>query len=240
MITINRIQLIVLLPLLLNACGILTVRGSGNVVTETRDVHNFDRVVISGTNEVKLTQGLEESLTVTTDANLMNHIESEVRNGTLFIGNVEGISPSQPILFKLNVKEIIGLEVGGFVSVETGNIATERLDIDVSGISTLRMGKLETQNLTVHLSGSTMVELTDPGKVVEQKIVLSGSNTYHAPNLHSQRTEVSISGSGDATVLAIEVLNVVMSGNGSVNYFGSPQVSQSGSGNVDLKALGNP
>jgi len=241
--TKNLIFLILLLPLLLNACGILTVRGSGNVLTESRDVHDFDRVVISLTSELLLTQGEQESLAITADDNLLRYIESEVRDRTLYISplrNNEEISPSQPIQLKLSVKEIVALDLSGIVSAKAGNIVTAGLDIDVSGLSTLQMGSLETQKLTVYLNGSTKVELTGPGEVVEQKVVLSGSNIYFAPELRSQLVNINASGPNDATVWATDFLNIETSGIGNVDYYGSPQVTQSGSGNIRIKSLGNP
>ena len=53
-----------------------TVKGSGNVVTKERDVSGFDKVVVSGLGRVIVTQGDEESLTVETDDNLMQYIET--------------------------------------------------------------------------------------------------------------------------------------------------------------------
>ena len=66
--------------------GIRTIKGSGNVVTEERDVSGFDRVALSGFGEVIITQGDKESLTVETDDNLMRYIETKVRGGTLELG----------------------------------------------------------------------------------------------------------------------------------------------------------
>jgi len=241
--TKNLILSILMLPILLNACGILTVRGSGNVLTESRDVHDFDRVVISGIDQVLLVQGGDESLAVTADDNLMRYIESEVRDGTLYIGplqNREELSPSQPILLELSVKEIVALELSGIVTAKTGDLVTGRLDLDVSGMSTLQMGSLETQKLTVHLSGSTKVEMTGPGEAVEQKIVMNGSNTYYAPRLLSQSVGINASGPNDVTVWAADFLNIDTSGIGNVDYYGSPQVTQSGSGNININGLGNP
>ena len=65
------IRLTLLLPLLLSACGLITVHGSGNIVTDSRDVRNFNRVSFGGTSELLLTQSGEESLTVAADDNLI-------------------------------------------------------------------------------------------------------------------------------------------------------------------------
>ena len=238
--TKNLIHLILLLPFFLNACGILSTRGSGNVQTESREIHDFDRVIVSGTSELSITQGETESLTVTADNNLMRYIETDVRDGTLYIRNKEGISPSQPIQFKLTVKEVVVLDISGIVNAETGDIATKQLDIFVSGTSTLQMGSLDTQKLTVHLNGSTKVELTGPGETVEQRILMNGSNTYYAPELRIQSVDINTSGSNSATVWATEFLNIDTSGMGNVDYYGNPQVTQSGSGNTNINGLGNP
>jgi len=238
--TKNLIHLILLLPFFLNACGILSPLGSGNIQTESREIHDFDRVIISGTSELSITQGETESLAVTADDNLMRYIESEVRDGTLYLRNQEGISPSQPIQFKLTVKEVVVLDISGIVSAEAGDIVTKQLDIFVSGTSTLHMGSLDTQKLTVHLNGSTKVELASPGKASEQMILLSGSNNYFAPELRSQSVDISANGSNKATVRATGFLNIETSGIGNVDYYGSPQVTQSGSGNMTINGLDNP
>jgi hypothetical protein len=102
------------------------------------------------------------------------------------------------------------------------------------------MRSLEARTLDVFLSGSTKFELTDAGQVTELEITSSGSNLFNAPKLQSQRADVSISGSCDAIFWATDILNINIAGNGSVNYYGSPQVTQSGSGNINIKSLGNP
>lgn len=240
MVTKLHIVISILMPLLLNACGILTVRGSGNIATEIRDVHDFDRVVFGGTGDLLLTQGNEEALSVEADDNLMEYVESEVRHGTLYIGEKETISPSKPIRYKLHVREIVGLDVAGIASAETGAISTERLEINVSGLSTLSIGALEAQELSIFLNGSTEVELKETGEVAEQEIEINGSGSYHAPGLRSQSVNLTSNGSGNVTVWATDFLSISMSGNGNVDYYGSPQVTQTGSGNVSVNSLGNP
>ena len=47
-----------------NMGGWQTVRGSGNIATETRNVSAFDRVSVAGAGELTLAQGEEESLTI--------------------------------------------------------------------------------------------------------------------------------------------------------------------------------
>jgi hypothetical protein len=240
----HLILITLLLPLFLSACNLLGVRGSGTVVSEAREVSEFNRVVFGGIGELLISQDGDESLIVTADDNLLQYVEAEVRGGTLFIKVKEswgkGLSPSQPIRFNLNVREIIGLDVAGQVDTKTGDLVTDRLAVNVSGLSSLTVGALRAQELVLHLSGSNEVELIDSGEVAEQAIVLIGPSEYRAPGLRSQKAEVTINGSGEATVWATGFLNITVSGKGSVDYYGSPQVTQHGSGLVNISSLGDP
>ena len=75
--------------LFITACGLGTIQGSGDVITESRDVSGFDSVSLSGIGRVIITQGDDESLTIETDDNLMKYITSEVRDGTLELGDTD-------------------------------------------------------------------------------------------------------------------------------------------------------
>ena len=80
------LSLIVIFPLVLGACDTLRViEGSGDVVTETRAVSGFDRVILGGIGELTLIQGEEESLEIEAEDNILPQITTEVRDGTLTI-----------------------------------------------------------------------------------------------------------------------------------------------------------
>ncbi|MDX1378327.1 MAG: head GIN domain-containing protein [Anaerolineales bacterium] len=232
--------IVILLASLTGACDLMKIYGSGDIVTETMDVQGFNRVVFSGAGELMLSQGDEEMVAVAADDNLIKHIKVEVRDGTLYISHRETISPSQPILIRVSVREIRGLELAGIIEAEANSIFAESLSVDISGVSTLRIKELEADELVVTLSGSTEFELTGTGVAAEQDIRMSGSNTYTAPKLQSQTTTLSLSGTNDATISVVRTLDVTVAGDGSVQYYGSPQVSQTGSGKVSIQGLGNP
>ena len=67
------------------ACLVSTVRGSGNVISETRSVANFENVSLSGIGTLYIIEGDEESLEIEAEDNLLEHIETEVRGRTLEI-----------------------------------------------------------------------------------------------------------------------------------------------------------
>ena len=227
-----------LVVFLLSACSLRTNRGSGDLITESRDVRDFDRVSLTGSGEVVITQTGEESLTVETDDNLMQYVRTEVTGGTLNLGiDTDGrsISPTR-LRFTLTVKDVDGLKISGSGDITTGDFDTERLEVEVSGSGDVRIDALTVENVVVRISGSGDVELA--GEATGQDIDISGSGKYRAGDLSSAEAKVTISGSGDATVWVTDSLDVRISGSGSVDYFGNPTTDLSGSGSGKIKSLG--
>ena len=78
------------------------------------------------------------------------------------------------------------------------------------------------------------------GDDCSQRIAISGAGSYKAPKLESRRTSVDLRGAGQATVWAVEDLDVAIKGLGSVEYYGTPTVKKSISGFGTVTSQGNP
>jgi hypothetical protein len=216
-----------------------SIKGSGNVVTEDRPVSNFDRVSLTGFGEVFITQGEEESLTVETDDNLMQYVETKVRNGTLILGftdEVKNVRPTE-LKFNLSMKDITGLDLPGAGDITAPSIETDRLDIVLNGAGEINVDSLTTEKLEVHINGAGDIELT--GQVVEQGVFLNGVGNYYAAELESQTTTVEVNGAGIATVWATDILDVGIGGAGAVRYHGNPSITFDASGIGKLVKLNN-
>jgi Putative auto-transporter adhesin, head GIN domain len=205
---------------LLSGCGVFNmVDGSGKVVTEPRTVANFSTVSLSGDGELTIEQTGSESLTVTTDDNLLEYIKTSVDGSTLELGTKDNamvnLRPSKGIVYRLTVKKLEGLEVSG-----SGRADAKRLEGD---------------HLRVRISGSG--EVSGQGTAKDLELRISGSGAYRGQDLKSQRAEATLSGSGTAVVNASEALNADVSGSGSIEYLGEPRVSShvSGSGSVNRR-----
>ena len=250
---------LILATLVFSACGIKVIRGSGDMVSESRNVSGFDRVSLSGSGEVIITQGGEESLSVETDDNIMQYVKTEVRGGTLYLEMDEQgaavLSPTR-LTFTLSVKQLAGLSVSGSGDIEVDDIDTERMALDISGSGDIQIDSLATEKLEMSIDGSGDVrvdslsaeevesriggsgEVNLAGEAPTQNVEISGSGQYRAGNLQSETIEISIGGSGDAVVWATGSLKADISGSGSVKYYGSPTVDFSGSGSGDINSLG--
>jgi len=209
------------------------LEGSGNVITEERQVSNFDRVLLSGYGEVTIYQGEIESLTVRTDDNIMPYIETEVRNRTLELGftpsgSRRSINPSDSIHFDLVVKDISRLDISGAGSVTADELTVEKLQLNLSGAGSLEINNLVADELVSNISGAGSVLVA--GQVTGQELNHSGVGSYYAGDLESETALVTISGAGSATLWVRETLDVKVSGVGNIIYYGTPRVIQNVSG----------
>ena len=233
------VSMFVFVVFLVTACSTRTVRGSGDLISEAREVSNFDRVNLSGLGEVLITQSGQESLVVETDDNLMEYIMTDVRGGTLMLGidptKVMLIDPTQ-LMFTLQVKDLEGLDISGSGSIKAESIETDSLDVGVSGSGNALIDSCIAGEVAVDISGSGVVELA--GEAAQQRVDISGSGKYVAGDLYSDTADVKISGSGDVTLWVDESLDARLSGSSSLNYYGQPTVNSSGSGSSTVKSLG--
>ena len=238
----NNLRVIGLLAMvifLLSACNLNVVRGSGDLITETRNISNFDRVDLGGSGEVIIIQSGEESLTVETDDNVMEFVMTEVRGGALELGfdstRISTISPTR-LTFTLHVDDLKGLNISGSGDIEAESIETDNLDVSVSGSGDVQIDSLTANIVEAKISGSGEVGLA--GEAARQEIDISGSGKYRAQDLRSETLRVEIGGSGNATVWVTESLDAHISGSGSVNYYGSPTVNTSESGSGTITSMG--
>jgi len=221
-----------------NWSGTRTVRGSGNVVSETRTVRQFDRVAVAGSGQLSIVQDDQESLTIAADDNLLPLIKSDVAGGLLKIGpDHVNLSPTKTIRYSLHLKTLKELHLSGSLAAEAQSIKTDHLRIAISGSGRIRVPQLEAGDIDVQVSGSGDIELA--GKVTRQNIQISGSGNYRAGDCDSQDSVIQISGSGDATIWARGTLDAQLSGSGTIKYYGSPHSTSHLSGSGSIQSLGN-
>lgn len=218
---------------LLAACAFRVVQGSGKIVSEERDVHDFSALDFSGFGEMTILQGDAEGLTIETDDNLLPLIESSVRDGVLRIrvGEREAQAiphPTDSIRFTLRVKELESLNQSGAADIHAERLSAPNFMLTHSGAGKVAIDDLQAATLEATLSGAGTLEVG--GKVAGQTLTLSGVGSYAAGELESQTATATLSGAGSATLWVTEQLDATISGVGSIRYYGNPQVTQTKSG----------
>lgn len=209
------IMAIALLTLTLSACevslpGVNVTQGSGTQKTETRAVSGFTGVVLQGAGTLTIRQTGTESLTITTDDNILPLLTATVNNGVLELGGQERTipRPTSGIKWDVTVKNLSSVGLTGAGSINVENVNTSSLVSRISGAGTM--------NIT--------------GRATSQSVNVTGAGNYSARNFTTSNATIQISGAGNAAVSVSEALNATVSGAGVVTYYGTPKVTQNISG----------
>ena len=221
---------------------------TSDVRTETREVSDFDRVVLAGFGDLVITQGEEESLTIEASPEILGRIKTEVKDGELtirfsrnwldWIGEVLAAGfAGMRVRYDLTVKELAALAITGAGRVQVANIAADHLALELRGAGQLSIESLGAERLKIDLSGAGQIKVG--GRVTEQTVNITGAGSYDAPNLESQRAKATLKGLGGATVWVVEDLEATILSVGSVSYYGAPKVSKRITGIGSLNSLGD-
>lgn len=209
-----------------------TIVGSHELTSEVRSVESFQSFRITNAADVTIAQGSEQSVTISTDKNILPLIETEVEHGCLVISDKEkNLKPSE-LKIHIIVPQLEEISVSGASDVNSkGVIKADSLKINVSGAADVILS-LDVEKLETHVSGVGDFRLD--GRAGTHDIRMSGVGKVLSYALESKATNVMVSGKGECEVHATEKLDVEISGMGDVNYKGSPKITQKITGMGEL------
>lgn len=228
----------IVLALVVAACAPGSVRGSGNVVSERREITAFTGFDILERGTVELRIGLENSLTVQAEANILPLLETGVRDGILVLGRSSTtILPTRPIRYLVTVRDLNYIRANGAARVEATNpITVDQLTIHSLGASRITIEQLNANTLTTEVADSGSV--TIGGATIDQTVTLGGPGRYIARKLTSERATVLLTGAGNITISVSDQLDATISGSGNINYVGEPTVTSNVSGAGRIRRFG--
>lgn len=215
------------------------IQGSGLLETESIAVEDFSRVSMAIPGELYITQGDEESLTLSAQANLIPFINVFVEDNRLHIETDEDIQiqPTRTIVIELSVIQLRDLVFAGDGLVKVDTLASTNFSTTLAGSGDIEVDQLSAVLLNTTLAGSG--DMFFAGTIEEQRINLAGSGDIEARELESQITDIEIAGSGSATVNVTDELKASIVGSGSVRYLGNPTVETTIVGSGTVSPLGN-
>ncbi|HZS19282.1 MAG TPA: head GIN domain-containing protein [Candidatus Udaeobacter sp.] len=204
-------QILAVCILLAAGCGWPGIRGNGHIETEDRTVSPFAEIDAGGAFEIEWQSG-SPALRITTDANLLSHIESDVSGDTLRLRTDEQIWPTHGIKLVISSPTRAAARIRGAVKLTVKQISGTTFALEASGAS------------RVSLDGSVDHLLAD----------MTGASELQAGGLQTKTAEISTTGAGDAEVAVSETLKVAITGAGKVSYSGNPTVEKhiTGAGSV--------
>lgn len=231
------------------------IRSPGEIIEETRSISDVSGVVLAIQGHMIIEVGENESLIIEGEDNIIEDIESDIRNGVLYIKSRNNLPlrDLRPIYYYLTVTDLNKIVISSSGNIEApdlkanhfsitlsssgdlvmGDLETETLTVKLSSSGHLKMGELEADSLDVNLSSSGDMDILG-GEVGYQDITVSSSGSYQARELESETADVLLSSSGSATILVKDQLNANLTSSGDLRYLGNPDldVSISSSGRI--------
>ncbi len=210
--------------------------GDGNVTRQERNVGEFDRVRGTSGLDVYLTEGSESKVVVEADANLLEIIETEVRDGQLIVTTAENIGRSKAKKVHVTFTKLTGVESSSGADVEGRSvIKSQNLSLSSSSGSDLKL-ELFSENVTAETSSGA--DMTLSGKAANLEAKASSGSDLNAKNLVVASCDARASSGADITVNVKDRLVAESSSGGDINYYGDPAAvsnNNSSSGNLNKK-----
>lgn len=208
------------------------ITGSGNVVSEEFTVDEFHSVGFGVYGNLYATQGAPQSLRIEAEDNVLELLTVKVENGRLTISSDRRFINIKPINIYVSMKEVRDLSSSGSGNIIShSEINSDTLNVSISGSGSSDL-TLNVEELNTVIAGSGKSNLKGTAKV--HNSVISGSGDINAFDLSTERTDITISGFGNAEVDASQTLDVSIFGSGNVYYTGDAASNQtiSGSGTI--------
>lgn len=192
------------------------VSGSGNRLTQKRDIASFNSISTDGAFDIEVACQQPVNLEIEGDDNILSLVTTDVSNNVLHIKNLSGYSVSEPIKLKISVPNLEGISVNGAGKIEVSGMKNEKFEVDANGAP------------TIIVSGET--------KVVD--IDVNGAGKIDTHKLRASKAIVDTKGVSRVDVRAVDQLDVTVSGPSHVTYEGDPKVNKTinGPGSVERKA----
>ncbi|MFC2097513.1 head GIN domain-containing protein [Bacteroidota bacterium] len=226
-------SLFIIFFLFFSSCYGPHVVGDGNVVEETREVSDFNKLEISGAFRVFLTQGNNESLKLVADENLHEYIKTRVINNRLIIESTIKILKAKKRHLYIQVKSLEDINLSGAIKLESKSaITAEKLKIEAGGAVEIDLD-VRANQIRGEFSGACETRLR--GSADKVFIHASGGVKIRTYDLTANRFDLKLSGAGIAGIYAKEQLNVDITGAASVRYKGDPVIRKNTKGASSLR-----
>ncbi len=196
---------------------------TAQTVVEERHVGAFTGVETSSVFRVHLIQGDYISLEIEAPEEHMEHIETIVEDGILFIDYTERARNLTDLMVHITAPDFTYLHAGGASAISSvSTITSHTLKLKVSGASRMDL-TVEADHLTTDISGACNIKLA--GRATLHEITASGVSGVRAYDLETITTDVNSSGTSTVRITVLESLTADVSGTSSVIYRGDPPLS---------------
>ena len=207
--------IIIIIFLIKNNLTKNNIQGSGNIISESRELNNFTSIILLGSIDVNIKTSESNNCVVVADDNLIPYIKTEVVNNKLNISLNESYSSEEKLV----------------VNINTPNYD----EVSLSGSGNINILDFKNNNLSLNISGSG--NITGNGEVETLVVKINGSGNLMSKEIKSKSATITINGSGVGKVFASDSISAKINGSGNIKYFGNPEnVDSIINGSGDIKS----
>lgn len=219
----TTIKILALLMLITTttSCFMDGVKGNRNVVSEQRNVSDFDAIDAAAGIDVILTLNKDISVRVEADENLQDIIITEVKDGTLLVYAKKNIWSSKSQKVYVSVPSIHEITASSGAEITSKDVITEdELKVRASSGSNIKLN-VHVNRLSCKTSSGADVNLK--GEASNLIADASSGSGIRASDLISETCNSTASSGADIYVNVVGNLETNSSSGGNINYEGNPK-----------------
>jgi len=206
--------------------------GFGNTVTQELAIDDFTGFELNIGAQVYISQGDEVEVLVKGQENIIEELETKVRNDIWEIEFDDCVENSDVLRIFITTPNLNFISNNGSGNIKSDNIlSVEDFEIKNNGSGNIQLS-IEGNVIVTRNTGSGKLELE--GVAATLDVDIRGSGDVEAFDLLIRDAQVEVDGSGDAQVNVTDFLEIMIEGSGDVYYKGEPdlKVTTRGSGKV--------
>jgi hypothetical protein len=206
---------------LLSSCdGLECVNGSGNQVSESREMGIFNQIETSGSLKIILNQDSISSVRIIADDNIQKEIRTRLSGSTLKIDFDGDYCDPGPVTIFLSSKDYQKIESSGSVEIlSEGKLDLNDLNLNLQGSSKVMLD-LNVKSLLTSTSGSSEIVLK--GQAGSHDLDMTGSSSLEALDFIVGEYRINSTGASNSRINVLNTLEVNSKGASDVEYKGKP------------------
>ncbi len=200
------------------------INGSGQIVSQTRELPWFNTISVSSAINVFITQGEYFEVKVKADDNLIEYIKTEVRKDELVIGMTTNINTGRSSTTEVHITApaFLSVKASGASNVSSrGIIRQENIQIRGSGAADIRLN-LDAAFMELKCSGASDARIE--GFVQSAQVELSGASDFKSGDFLCDVLDVRLSGASSMRIGVVEAATGRLSGASDLHVKGNPRM----------------
>lgn len=202
-----------------------SIKGSGNVQTEERNVTSFKEIKASRSIHVFLTQGEAKAVVVKADDNILPYLETVVKDNALEIRIVQDVNIEKATRMDVYVTVPQLKEIKATTSAQIeGTAPWEFTELNISTTTSASID-LDLTAVAIDVKATTSGSVTLKGKTEKLEIKATTSAQIKAEELIARFAEVGATTSGDVYIHVTDKLGYKLTTGANLVYKGEPRIT---------------